>query len=128
MAIKMSSIDDIHQSLHKEMTREGKKTRKEQRVSDIAGKQVGRVPANLCKLLKQLLKDGSVTKITYLMTDPPCLNQIPPAQQLYKPNIKGDGQCGGGAVVHCKYLFSCYHATYEKVSEFMKNAVNKLRY
>ena len=29
MAIKMPSIDDIHQSLHKEITTEGNKTRKE---------------------------------------------------------------------------------------------------
>ena len=57
MAIKIPSIDDIQLSLHKEITREGNKTRKEQRVCDIAGKQVGCVPANLCKLLRQLLKD-----------------------------------------------------------------------
>ena len=64
------------------------------------------------------------------MTDPPCLSQIPPAQQSYKCNIKGDDRRGGGAfiVIHCKYLLSCYDATYEKVTEFMKNAVDKLRY
>ena len=128
MAIKMPSIDDIHQSLHKEITTEGNKTRKEQLVYDIAGKQVGRVPANLCKLFKQLLKNGSVTKIICLMTDPICLSQIPPAQQSYKRNINGDDWRGGGAAVHCKYLLSCYDVTYEKVTEFMKNAVDKLRY
>ena len=128
MAIKMPSIDDIHLSLHKEITREGNKTRKEQRVCHIAGKQVGLVPVNLCKLLRQLLKDCSVTKITCLMTDPPCLSQVPPAQQSYKCNIKGDDRLGGGAVIHCKYLLSCYDATYEKVTEFMNNAVDKLRY
>ena len=128
MSIKMPSIDDIHLSLHKEITRAGNKTRKEQRVCDIAGKQVGRVPANLCKLLRQLLKDCSVTKITCLMTDPPCLSQIPPAQQSYKRNLKGDDRRGGGAVIHYKYLLSCYNATYEKVTKFMKNAVDKLRY
>ena len=49
MAIKMLSIDDIHQLLHKQITRKGSKTRKEQRqrVCHIAGKQVCRVPANL---------------------------------------------------------------------------------
>ena len=128
MAIKMPSIDDIHQLLHKKITREGNKTRKEQRVCDIAGKQVGRVLANLCKLFKQLLKDGSVTKITCLMIDPPCLSQITPAQRSYKRNIKGDDRRGGGAVVHCKYLLSCYDAIYEKVTKFMKNAVDKVRY
>ena len=80
MAIKMPSTDNIHQSLHKEI-RGGNKARKEQSVCDIAWKQVGRVSPNL---FKQLLKDGSVTKIACLMTDPPCLSQIPPAQQLYK--------------------------------------------
>ena len=80
MAIKMPSTDDIHQSQHKEI-RGGNKTRKEQGVSDIAWKQVGWVSP---KLFKQLLKDGSVTKIACLMTDPPCLSQIPPAQQSYK--------------------------------------------
>ena len=128
MTIKMVSIDDIHQLLHKEIARERNKTRKEQRVCDITGEQVGWVPANLRKLFKQLLKDGSVTKITCLMTNPPCLSQIPPAQQSYKRNIKGDDRRGGGALVHSKYLLSCYDTTYEKVTQFMKNAVDKLRY
>ena len=47
MAIKMPSID-MYQLLHKEITREGNKTWKEQRVSDIAAKQVCWVTANLC--------------------------------------------------------------------------------
>ena len=128
MATKIPSIDDIHQSLHKQITRKGNKTRKEQLVCHIAGKQLCRVPANLCRLFKQFLKDGNLTKTTCLMADSPCLSQISPVQQLYKRNIKGDDRHGGGAVVHCKYLLSCYDATYEKVTEFMKNAVDKLRY
>ena len=62
------------------------------------------------------------------MTDPPCLSQITPAQQSYKRNIKGDDLRGGGAVVHCKYLLSCYDAIYEMVTKFIKNAVDKVRY
>ena len=56
------------------------------------------------------------------MTDPPCLSQITPAQQSYKHNIKGDDPRGGGAVVHCKFLLSCYEATYEKFTEFSQFA------
>ena len=62
------------------------------------------------------------------MTDPPCLSRIPPAQQSYKHNIKGNDGRGGGAVVHCKYLLSCYNTTFVKVTEFVKNAADKLRY
>ena len=61
------------------------------------------------------------------MTVSPCLSQIFPVQQSYKRNIKGDDRHGEGAVFHFKYLFSCCDATYEKVTEFMKNGVDKLR-
>ena len=62
------------------------------------------------------------------MTDPPCLWQITPAQQSYKHSTKGDDRRGGGAVVHCKYLLSCYDVTYEKFTEFIVNLPNRCAY
>ena len=54
MLIRMPVLSD---------TRTARRNEKEQTVKSNAGKQVGRVPANLCKMFKKLLDDGKVEKI-----------------------------------------------------------------
>ena len=66
MIIKMSMLGDIPEKYHNDITKENKgKEKSEQRVVDIAGKVVGRVPANLCRMLRQLLDEGHVEKILW---------------------------------------------------------------
>ena len=43
----------------------------EQKVKDNAGKVIGRVPANICKVFKELITSNQVKKITFMSTDNP---------------------------------------------------------
>ena len=59
MIIKMPMLNDIDEGFRDEITGNGEG----QRVSDIAGKIVGRVPANLSYMFRKLLKDFKVKNI-----------------------------------------------------------------
>ena len=81
-------INKINASLHGDVTKEAKGKQPQQKVKDIAGKTVGRVPANVFKLFNKVLTDGDVTKITCSSVDAPTLSTIPPSQQSFKKNQK----------------------------------------
>ena len=66
MLVKMLGLEEIPVNVRDDITRPKKKTNeKNQTVKEIAGKDVGRVPANLCGVFKDLLKSGKVTSILW---------------------------------------------------------------
>ena len=100
MIVTMPLLQNIHAELHDQVTRQKRKSEEEQHIRDIAGKIVGRVPANLCKLFRRLLKDREVFKITCWSVDSP--RQKPSPQQSFRRNFKGKDRRGGG----CRYPWS----------------------
>ena len=63
MLVKMPELTKIPAELHNNVTRPAKGKDIEQVVKHIAGKTVGRVPANVCRLFYELLRDGDVKEI-----------------------------------------------------------------
>ena len=51
MVIKMSSLNKIPEKFHDNITKEKRGKEKQQPVKNITGAIIGRVPANICKLL-----------------------------------------------------------------------------
>ena len=65
MLVKMLGLEEIPVNLHDDITRPKKKSNeKNQTVKEIAEKDVGRVPANLCGVFRDLLKSGKA-KISF---------------------------------------------------------------
>ena len=68
MIVSMPKLSEISLELHEQVTRSKKKVNEEdQRVRDIEGTVVGRVPANLCREFRHLLDSRDVEKITWLV-------------------------------------------------------------
>lgn len=66
MAIYMPRIADIPKELHNYVTRtKSSRHPEDQRVCDIAGMMVGRVKANLCKVLKEGLLNGDISSLKW---------------------------------------------------------------
>ena len=66
MLVKMPHLDDIPYRLHQDITRKKKHTHeKDQKVAEIADEIVGRVPANLCRVFRELIKQREVEKIEW---------------------------------------------------------------
>ena len=65
MLVKMLGLEEIPVTLHDDIARPKKKSNeKNQTVKEIAEKDVGRVPANLCGVFRDLLKSGKA-KISF---------------------------------------------------------------
>ena len=66
MLVKMLGLEEIPVNLHGDITRPKKipSNEKKQTVKEIAEKDVGRVPANLCGVFRDLLKSGKA-KISF---------------------------------------------------------------
>lgn len=127
MSVSMPKLDCIPLYLHEVVTREERGRDKEQRVRDTAGRQVGRVPANLCKLFRKLLKNGEVIRVVCHSKSLPCLSEVPESQQKYRRNHfgKDKDRRGGGAVIPCCYVLKCRDQSYNKVKEFMHAALKR---
>ena len=68
MKVVVPRLSEIRPSLHNVVTRKGTAGRPTTTVKDTAGKCVGRVPANLCKVFRRLLEQGHVADISCLAT------------------------------------------------------------
>ena len=76
----------------------------DQVVRDVAGKKVGNVPANLCGVLKELLRDGIATQITARsIAEKPRASANPPTRQSFEKRVGGLDRRGGGVVLDCYY-------------------------
>ena len=94
----MPNLSDIPGHLRDTETREG------QTVRQIAGTQVGRVPANLCRVFRELLDQGllaNVIKCTYGGTVH-VARRVPVHQSFQRQGIRD--RVGGGAELDCKYF------------------------
>ena len=79
----------------------------DQVVRDVAGKKVGNVPANLCGVFKDLLREGVATGITARSTaDKPRASRNPPTQQSFQKRVNELDRRGGGVVLDCLYTIS----------------------
>ena len=65
MTVMAPSLSEIDPDLHDQVTREAKRGKPEQMMRHVAGKVIGRVPANICKILSNGLQSGEITKITW---------------------------------------------------------------
>ena len=104
MVVRIPSLEDIPTNFHMDITKEKKGNENEQTVKSIAGKTVGRVPANLCKLLRGFSQKK--VKVKCFSTGPPSLSSNPPAQRSFKKNFGRNDREGGGAIIPCKYLLN----------------------
>ena len=95
------------QMYQKKCTRKADVHRKEQRIRDILGKQVGRVSANLCRVFGEVLRRG--------MTEGPIMcyyggsaghSKDPHYQKAFKRACTryGTGSTGRGAEPNCSYF------------------------
>ena len=128
MVVKMPELKEIHSSIHEDVTKEAKGKEPQQTVKDIAGKTVGRVPANLCKLFEKLLKDGYVTNITCSSQNDPERSKIPPPEQSFKRKKNDHDRRGGGAVIPCHFTLICHDSTYKKVAHYLKEKLAELTF
>ena len=76
----------------------------DQLVRDVAGMKVGNVPANLCGVFKDLLRDGFAVGITARATaEKPRASTRPPTKQSFQKRSVGLDRRGGGVVLDCLY-------------------------
>ena len=109
MKVVMTSLSKIPEELHNATTRPAKAKRSLQTVTDIAGLQVGRAPANLCTLFRALLKRGYIKenkiKCSYTCLTTP--TAAPPSSQSFRKGRKGQkgrqDRQGGGVEMECDY-------------------------
>ena len=100
----------------------------EQKVKDNAGKVIGRVPANICKILKELITSNQVKKITCMSTDNPNIRKVPPSQQSFRKNQHGFDWRGDGGIIPCRYIIYCYDSTLEKVRNILHESLKELKF
>ena len=86
MVIKMPDLIQIDQQYLDITVRPCKRKEPEQKVKDNAGKVIVRVPANICKIFKELITSNQVRKIMYMSTDNPNISTLPPSQQSLRKN------------------------------------------
>ena len=115
-------------SLHDSVTRPKKGPDPEQKVKDIAGKVIGRVPANLCRIFYEFIENNQIKKVTCWSIASPTISKIPPVGQKYKRNIKGYDQRGGGAVIKCIYKVYCFSSSYNEVREKLCELFQNVEY
>ena len=123
------SKEDISPSLMEEVVwpkNPRNKRFRDQLVSDIIGKKVGNVPANLCGLFKNLVESGKVKKVFCISTGTkPRASLSPPTRQSFKKMASGRDRRGGGVVLDCKYVLRIRESTRDEVvqeiQEFLSN-------
>ena len=79
----------------------------DQVVQDVAGKKVGNVPAILCAVFKDLVREVVATQITARSTaQKPRASSRPPTQQSFQKRVYGLDRRGGGVVLDCLYTIN----------------------
>jgi len=118
MIVKMPALENIPSSLQEAVLRPAKGREKFQKGKDNAGKVVGRVSANVCRIFSELLQNEKIRKTQCVAVGPPTLSKTVDPQRSFRhcPNGKKDRE-GGGAVIPCEHSISCYESTYDYVLE-----------
>ena len=128
MVIKMPDLIQIDTQYLNITVRPCKGKEPEQKVKDNAGKVIGRVPANICKILKELITSNQVKKITCMSTDNPNIRKVPPSQQSFRKNQHGFDWRGDGGIIPCRYIIYCYDSTLEKVRNILHESLKELKF
>ena len=89
---------------------------------------IGRVPANICKIFKELITSNQVKKMTFMSTDDLNISKVPPSQQSFRKNQHGFDQRGGGGIIPCRYIIYCYDSTFEKVRKILHESLKELKF
>ena len=74
--------------------------------------------ANVCKLFHDMLSEGEVKEIMCWPMEKPTLSTVPASHQSFKRNLYGrKDRRGGGAVIPCKFVLTCFDSCYERIRE-----------
>ncbi|XP_071121977.1 uncharacterized protein [Mytilus edulis] len=122
MKVSVPALQHIPQHLHDTVTKDGNPP---QRVRHIAGKQVGRVPANLCKAFHLLTTRGYVENITCRYTGEATVSTRPLSHQQFRRrrgNERHD-QPGGGADLKCHYVIQIKKEYFEHAMHIIEECV-----
>ena len=130
MTVVMPRLEKIDRLLHDKITRPGDSKRSEQTVADIAGRVIGRVPANFCRALCQL-KDANI-----IVGDILChyegearVSKHVPVQQTFQRKRRPAFDTQG---LKCTYVFEIPSNEYYRVrdifdSNIPKHELNKIQ-
>ena len=80
MIVKMPTLENIPSSLQEAVLRPAKC----QKGKDNAGKVVGRVPANVCRIFAELIQTEKIKKIQCVAVGPPTLSKTVDHQRSFK--------------------------------------------
>ena len=127
MVAQMPTLENIPLKYHKEVTREETKGLPEQKVKDIAGELIGRVPTNLGKLFQRLLLERDVS-ITYQSTENPTISKKPDSRQSFKRNPGQTDRGGGGAIIPCSYYLKCNDENYNRIYVIVEGILRDLEF
>ena len=92
MVIKMPNLENIPIRYHDEMLPSST-----ERVKDISGKVIGRVPANICKLFRELLDRGYISSVLCFCIDNLSHSKHPHYSQAYQKRTGKYDRQGGVA-------------------------------
>ena len=128
MVIKMLDLIQIDKQYLDITVRPCKGKEPEQKVKDNAGKIIGRVPANICKIFKELITSNQVKKFTRMSRDNPNISKVLPSQQSFRKNQHGFDRRGGGGLAPCQYIIHCYDSTFEKIRNNLHESLKELKF
>jgi len=119
----LKTVDSI---LLNKVTCEANAGRPQQIVKDIIGQTVGRVPANLCKVFRGLLKTGDIYRVSCFSKGKATIS-CNPRSSLQMCKSWGNDHRGGGAIIPSNYRLYCRNIkTYNRVSEFVCSSLKDL--
>lgn len=124
--VKMPPISSIDRSKHNVTTREKKGSRPAQYVHEIAGKTVGRVPANLCRALRKISDQNHLSKpiiVEYKGELNPS-SQPPKYQRFKRSSNGGKDRAGGGMDLKCCYVLNIKNGSLEKCINVFKECLS----
>ena len=128
MIIKMPDLIQIDTQYLDIKVRPCKGKEPEQKVNDNAGKVIGRVPANIFEILKELITSNQVKKITCMSRDNLNISKVPPSQQSFRKNQDGFDRRGGGGIIPCQYIIYGYDSTFEKLRNILHESLKELKF
>ena len=128
MVIKMPDLIQIDTQYLNITVRPCKGKEPEQKVKDNADKVIGRVPANISMIFKELITSNQVKKITCMSTDNPNISKVPPSQQYFRKNQDGFDRRGGGGIIPCQYIIYCCDSTFEKLRNILHESLKELKF
>lgn len=87
------------------------------------GRQVGRVPANLCKAFRELQSRRLIEEVTCTFTGEVRESQNPHIFQRFRRNTNGHDTAGGGAELGCDYLVHIKPQNFENAMHVFEGLV-----